>query len=549
MLDAARSVRPSLMQRPQVRSYMVEALLEDVMRGRVRVPPFQRGMKWDAGDVRKLLDSVRRGFPIGTLLLWKRSTPAEAHSFQLGPVRIDAPRSADAYWVVDGQQRITALTGTLFHPAPDYEKPPDDFEFYFDLDKGDFIRRSLRRGPSPSWLPMWELLDSVRLLKWLRQQGERLTRDAGERALELGKAFREYQVPAVIVESDSDEVVREIFERTNSAGRRLNQDEIFHALHAARPGESPRGLDEMAEILADLGFGNVRELPLRQAVLAVRGADPTRAVTDLTRDRQFWEGAIADATQAMRRVIIFLKRDARIPNALLLPYQFPVLPLVRFFHLFPEPRPRSRELLARWLWRTSATGTFGLGPTPVRRALRAVSTAEEASVQALLKLVGPDRPPLDPSTRFDLRTAETRLAALAMLAAGPTDLETGVPLDVETLLKARGDDAFARIFIRRPPDVKIEVTSVANRIISRRAGGSLLQQQLRTAASRNPDWLNGHVVPSAAREALIGGAWENFFELRSVALRGHIERYVETRARWGETDRPSLAALVAEADE
>jgi hypothetical protein len=546
MIESSSS-KPTVTRRPSARSYMIETLVDEVVRGRIRVPTFQRRLKWDAGDIRKLLDSVRRGFPIGTLLLWKRTSPAEAQSFRLGPVWIDAPRSTEAVWVVDGQQRITALTGVLLHPPADYERPPDDFEFYFDLEKNDFVRRAVRKTPLSTWLPMWEILDSARLLKWLR--GHFLPPEAEARAFELGKAFREYQVPAIVVESDSDEVLREIFERTNSAGRRLTQDEIFHALHAGQPGEVPRGLDEMAEALSALRFGDASELPLRQAVLAVRNIDPTRSFQELG-DRRPGPGALAEATQALRRVIIFLKKDARIPHVGLLPYSAPVIPLVRFFHLFPEPKPRSRELLARWIWRTSVAGTFQGGGPQVRRALRAVNEeSEEGSVQALLQLVGPPRPPFHPSPRFDLRTAESRLSALALMAAKPVSLETGEDLDVDALLMEREDTLFARAFIRRPSDTDLDVRSIANRFVHQGEEGASLQRQLQLAAREHPEWLSGHLVPRAARTAVAGGNWDEFFELRTREIRDHVDRYVSTRVRWGETDRPSLAAIVAGADE
>lgn len=542
--------KPTVTRRPSAHTFKIEELIEEVQRGNIRVPPFQRGLKWDTGDVRKLLDSIRRGFPIGTLLLWKRSEPAEAQSFQLGPVRINAAHSAEARWVVDGQQRVIALTGTLLHPSPtDYGKPPDDFEFYFDLEKDDFVRRPVRKVPPTTWLPMWEILDSARLLQWLRKFGAQLPAEAEARAITLGKVFREYTMPAVVVESDSDEVLREIFERMNSAGRRLTQDEIFHALYAARPGEAPKGLEEMASALADLRFGDANELPLRQSVLAVRNVDPTRSVTDLSRDRSFWQGALADTTQALRRVIVFLKRNARIPYVGLLPYRFTVIPLARFFHLFPEPKARSLELLARWLWRTSAAGTLRGEVTQLRRALRMVGENEEESVQALLALTGQAKPKFSPNIRFDLRTAESRISALALLTTGPTDLETGAAIDLEEVLLEQGEKIFARAFTRKPSTSNIDLGSLANRFIHRKAEGTLLQQQLRETAHLHPDWLHGHLVPPAALEALVDGNWESFFALRTVALREHIEQYVAIRARWNETDRPSMAAIVAEADE
>jgi hypothetical protein len=547
MVDS-NSSKPTVTSRPSARSFMIENLVDEVSRGRIRVPYFQRGIRWDAGDVRSLLDSVRRGFPIGTFLLWKRTSPAEAQVFKLGSVTIDAPQSAEALWVVDGQQRITALTSTLLHPQPDYARSPDDFEFYFDLERNDFVRRALRRLPLPTWLPMWEILDSARLLKWLRGHNS-LPSEAEACAIDLGKAFREYQVPAIIVESDSEKVLREIFERTNSAGRRLTQDEIFHALHAGQPGDEPGGLDEMAEALAELGFGDARELPLRQSVLAVRNIDPTRSFRDLG-DRRPGQGALSDATLALRRVIVFLKRDARIPHVSLLPYSAPVIPLVRFFHLFPEPRPRSRELLARWLWRTAVAGTFHGGGPAVRRSLRAVhDKSEEQSVQSLLKLVGPSRPQFNPSPRFNLRTAESRLAALSLLAMDVVSLETGAPLNVNALLLERGTELFARAIINRPLNTRLDLSSIANRFIHNGKEGAPLLRLLQSAAREHPERLQGHGVPPAARAALTAGRWDDFFNLRAQDLLTQVSRYVSTRTRWGETDRPSLTSIIAEAVE
>jgi uncharacterized protein with ParB-like and HNH nuclease domain len=51
----------------------VEDLVGLVRRGLVRVPSFQRGLKWESKDVIALFDSVYRGFPIGALLLRKAS--------------------------------------------------------------------------------------------------------------------------------------------------------------------------------------------------------------------------------------------------------------------------------------------------------------------------------------------------------------------------------------------------------------------------------------------------------------------------------------------
>jgi hypothetical protein len=63
------------------------------------LPPFQRGYVWTPEQAELLLDSVTRGYPIGSILVWDPDTRAS---------RLWAPERG---LILDGQQRLTALTG------------------------------------------------------------------------------------------------------------------------------------------------------------------------------------------------------------------------------------------------------------------------------------------------------------------------------------------------------------------------------------------------------------------------------------------------------
>lgn len=83
------------LDRPAVEYRTPTDLVRDVQRGIVRVPPFQRGFRWEPQDVAKLFDSLYRGYPIGNLLFWRH--PAPAQSMTIGPVELQAPETeADA---------------------------------------------------------------------------------------------------------------------------------------------------------------------------------------------------------------------------------------------------------------------------------------------------------------------------------------------------------------------------------------------------------------------------------------------------------------------
>jgi len=157
MTTAANHPASTLLnRRPEARTFSVQELLDGVARGRVRIPSFPHGLKWDRMHAQLLLDSLYRGYPVGTLLLWETAAPAGAG--RIGSLTLPAPQMENALWVVDGQQRIVSLTRILLAADPD----ADGFALYFDLDAADFVIPPVtgkRRADPSRWLPMTVVLD------------------------------------------------------------------------------------------------------------------------------------------------------------------------------------------------------------------------------------------------------------------------------------------------------------------------------------------------------------------------------------------------------
>jgi len=53
-----------LKHQPQATTVTVRDLIQRVAAGKIRVPRFQRPLRWVAEDVRQLLDSIWRGYPV-----------------------------------------------------------------------------------------------------------------------------------------------------------------------------------------------------------------------------------------------------------------------------------------------------------------------------------------------------------------------------------------------------------------------------------------------------------------------------------------------------
>lgn len=525
-------------RRPEARSIRVEDLLADVMRGRVRIPPFQRGLKWQPDDARKLLDSIYRGYPIGTLLLWE--TKAEAQELRFGAVSVAAPARPDAWWVVDGQQRVVSLARVLLTTAPS----SDDFALHFDLQEPKFVAglsEKLRVADVSRWLPLTAVLDSELLIQWLLEQQPAAVRR--ELAIRVGKRIREYDVPAYIVRSDSEGTLREIFERSNNSGRRLEVAEVFDALHGARYGQHPASITDIVRDLESLHFGRVEQKILYRLLRVLSGADVTErgdeGVLRLSGDDA--RRAYTATATAARSVILFLKRDVGIAHYDLLPYKLPLVTLGKFFHHHPAPRARSRELLVRWLWRGALNGAHRGDTVSTRQALERIdATDEEGSVQRMLAMVSA-RPTERPSAMepFNFRFAFGKLQTLALEALGPRDLDSGEALGIEALFEQRAPEEDVPL-----PDIVASEhdgaeRTTANRMLHPKRPG--LRRQL--LAVREPAVLASHGVGEEARAALAAGDAKAFLSLRSATLNRHFDRFFAERARWDEPDRPSIQAL------
>ncbi len=59
------------MNQPKVAGQPFPSLLNEIEQGEVKIPNFQRDFVWDLERSASLLDSMLRGYPIGTFILWK----------------------------------------------------------------------------------------------------------------------------------------------------------------------------------------------------------------------------------------------------------------------------------------------------------------------------------------------------------------------------------------------------------------------------------------------------------------------------------------------
>ena len=49
----------------------IREILDQILRGQIRIPAFQRGFVWEPDGVAYLMDSIYKRYPFGSLLFWR----------------------------------------------------------------------------------------------------------------------------------------------------------------------------------------------------------------------------------------------------------------------------------------------------------------------------------------------------------------------------------------------------------------------------------------------------------------------------------------------
>ena len=127
---------------------LIAASTKDIKSNReITIPPFQRGLVWNKKKQEDLIDSIKRGYPIGTLLLYEVMTKGNG-----------GPEAKRFYNLIDGLQRTNALKQYTSHPNRFFNKDDVDDSFI------DFLARELE-------LQSEQAKDSIRRVvsKWVME--------------------------------------------------------------------------------------------------------------------------------------------------------------------------------------------------------------------------------------------------------------------------------------------------------------------------------------------------------------------------------------------
>jgi hypothetical protein len=326
-------------------------LFRRIQQGEIRVPAFQRGFVWTEAQILQLLESVYRGFPIGSLLFWnvkEQLLRVERSTISSFP---DVAEKYPLKFLLDGLQRLSTLYG-VFHWADPSKLGP--YNVVFDLDTEEFrhfeLSLSLTRSISLSSLFSPKgFLEAQRALT-SQEDSETLI----ERAIRLHSVFQEYMIPTVTIENRSVRDVVAMFERINSTGTKLNAVDFMRAVTWSQDFDLNTEINSLYEDLTSRDF----EVPIETLVkvlAVVAGKTPTAASMLELRGAAatLLQNAMDQTRAIVQQAKAFLEEHFAIRSYEYLPYEGQFLVLARFIQLGGHSDPAKIKRVEQWLWATS----------------------------------------------------------------------------------------------------------------------------------------------------------------------------------------------------
>ena len=382
-------------------SYTLSYLLQDIEKGDLALPDLQRPFVWATAKIRELLDSMYRGYPIGSLMFWETGAEVGSHQIDGGE-----DRNVPSMVIVDGQQRLTSLYAVI-KGRPILTKTFEEkkVRIAFSPTKEAFEVTDIAIERDPEFIADVTSIWSGSLLSAIKKYLERLEASRGEpldqaeqdaigeriqRVQELGN----FTFHVVVLNADTDEEqVAEIFVRVNSEGVSLNQADFIltllsvhwedgrkdleafcrSAVDSAHKGASPKnpfidpGADQLLRVTVALAFRRAR---LRNVYNILRGKDlETGEFSPTLRDEQLSKLAAAQR-KALDLVswheflkclqVAGFRSKKMISSDTALLYSYALWLIGR--HDFGLDYKPLRQAIARWFFMTHTMGRYTSSP-------------------------------------------------------------------------------------------------------------------------------------------------------------------------------------------
>ena len=436
----------------EYQSFSIRALTDDILKGAIRIPAFQRDFVWDFDHVAYLMDSIYKKYPFGSLLFWRTKNRLSSDK-KLGFFKLpEAPDEYPVNYVLDGQQRITSIFSvfqTELEPLSD--KWP---EIYFNIVSDHDYQESLfSPQDSPNLdkhFPLSCLFDPV---KYRRATDRFVSKpDVLKIIDDLQARFKEVSIPVQILTTEERSSVAIVFERINRLGMELDTLQLLSAWTWNEDFDLLDAFHDLKDELEEFGFASVGEdtnLILRCASAILTGdSSPDRLIdTNGAKVRE----SFPSVKNGILGAIDFFRNQLKVANLKCLPFSALLTPLSVFF---AEPDGKdvtysaaTHQIIKRWFWKSCFSRRYTSQPKKTtQRDIQAFKNLKVGLKSNLDDIAIDITEDFFTKNVFKISSSTTKTFILMLVNSRPRSLVSGSDVDVDKVLQKYNRGEFHHLF-------------------------------------------------------------------------------------------------------
>lgn len=350
------------MKLPEPQSSTFSNLISDIEKGQIKIPQFQREFVWDIQKSANLMDSIIKGYPIGTFIFWK--TKERLRSIRnIGNLDLPEPTKGDfVNFVLDGQQRLTSLFASLKGLSIEREggRTEDYSNMFIDLNANEdeqIVILDLHNKKEKTYIKITDLLyGGLTFLASFPEEHLKLLE-------EYKKRIESYLFSIILIKEASLDIATEVFTRINVGGKSLTLFEIMVAktFDHDKEFDLSEKFKELIENLRPLNYETISDATVLQCVsMILSGECNKQAILKLSKEHfiDIWD----DVIDSVERAVEYFRNFYRIPVSQLLPYNALIVPFSYFFYFHKDkPTGSKQKYLLDYFWRCALSGRFSSG--------------------------------------------------------------------------------------------------------------------------------------------------------------------------------------------
>lgn len=351
------------------REYLHE-ILKRMHSGAYAIPLFQRDFVWEKKQILDLFDSISKGYPIGSILLWH---PKNKDSYRYSKRVVDNEIFENTeldYFILDGRQRLTTFYGCLY----EQNEPNEKFKVFYNLETEIFEYPSTTKK-AVYLVPLPDLYDTFKLLDKLQEiqekiQDKEIARKYIMRAKKINSVFQGYQIGELLFENYTLDEAGTVFARINSKGTDISKVSMLQALFY-KEGQDVLFSDWISNIKTKLGrwgFERLREEDIlnccyRYSKLNFYDNNLMEKVEKLD-----FIHKLSEIEEDLMREAEFLHNECGIISSVMLPYARQWVILAGAFKEKKDMSESYKQELRKWLYYTTVSQSFMNSSMSVVRA-------------------------------------------------------------------------------------------------------------------------------------------------------------------------------------